>query len=49
MSGYTDDAITHYGVLRADVAYLEKPFTSEGLIRKVAEVLDGAADRTADR
>jgi two-component system, cell cycle sensor histidine kinase and response regulator CckA len=45
MSGYTDDAITHYGVLRADVACLEKPFTSDGLIRKVAEVLNGGVDQ----
>ena len=48
MSGYTDDAITHYGVLRADVAYLEKPFTSEGLIRKVAEVLAASAEQPVD-
>jgi CheY-like chemotaxis protein len=40
MSGYTDDAITHYGVLDADMAYLQKPFTPDGLIRKVQEVLE---------
>jgi CheY-like chemotaxis protein len=45
MSGYTDDAITHYGVLRADVAYLEKPFSSESLIRKVVEVLEAGAEQ----
>jgi two-component system, cell cycle sensor histidine kinase and response regulator CckA len=40
MSGYTDDAITHYGVLDAAMAYLQKPFTPEALIRKVQEVLE---------
>jgi two-component SAPR family response regulator len=48
MSGYTDDAITHYGVLGADVAYLQKPFTPDGLARKVAEVLEAGAERPAD-
>jgi CheY-like chemotaxis protein len=40
MSGYTDDAITHYGVLGASMAYLQKPFTPDELIRKVLEVLE---------
>jgi CheY-like chemotaxis protein len=40
MSGYTDDAIVHHGVLDADTQFLEKPFTLDGLARKVREVLD---------
>jgi PAS domain S-box-containing protein len=40
MSGYADRAIVHRGVLDADDAYLPKPFTTEGIARKVREVLD---------
>ncbi len=40
MSGYTDDAIVHHGVLGSDMAFLQKPFTPEGMARRVREVLD---------
>jgi PAS domain S-box-containing protein len=40
MSGYTDNAITHHGVLEKGMNYIQKPFTVDGLIRKVREVLD---------
>ncbi len=39
ISGYTDNAIVHQGILDANVAFLQKPFSVDGLTRKVHEVL----------
>jgi signal transduction histidine kinase/ActR/RegA family two-component response regulator len=41
LSGYTEDAIVHQGVLEAGTAFLQKPFTLQMLSRKVREVLRG--------
>ena len=40
MSGYTNDAIAHHGVLDSGIVLIEKPFSQETLIRKLREVLD---------
>ncbi len=40
MSGYTDNAIAHHGILEQGINYIQKPFTLEGLAKKVREVLD---------
>ena len=42
MSGYTDNAIQHHGVLDSDTAFIEKPFSPVQLTGKIREVLDGA-------
>jgi signal transduction histidine kinase/ActR/RegA family two-component response regulator len=48
MSGYTDSAIIHQGMLDAGIAFLAKPFTPSTLAGKVRQVLDGdGSDRPA--
>jgi len=39
VSGYTENAIVHQGVLEAGIDFLEKPFTPQALEQRVAEVL----------
>src|SRR5205809_352974 len=41
ISGYTDNAIVRHGMLEPGLAYLQKPFRPDALVRKVREVLDG--------
>ncbi len=41
MSGYTANAIAHHGILDEGVNFIEKPFMSDRLARKVRAVLDG--------
>jgi PAS domain S-box-containing protein len=40
MSGYTDNAIAHHGIFDKGINFIQKPFTVDGLARKVREVLD---------
>ena len=42
ISGYTDSAIGHHGVLEPGIAFLQKPFSAADLTRKVRAVLDDA-------
>jgi two-component system, cell cycle sensor histidine kinase and response regulator CckA len=44
MSGFTQDAALRQGVLAAGEMFLEKPFTPDGLARKVREVLAVTGD-----
>jgi hypothetical protein len=41
ISGYTNDEIVRRGISRQEAAFIQKPFTSEDLMKKVREVLDG--------
>jgi two-component system cell cycle sensor histidine kinase/response regulator CckA len=41
LSGYSDDVISHQGVLEAGTTFLNKPFTRDALTQKLRQVLDG--------
>ena len=41
MSGYTDDAIAHHGVLAAGTTLLNKPFSQAALHAAVSDALFG--------
>jgi two-component system, cell cycle sensor histidine kinase and response regulator CckA len=40
MSGYTSDVVLRHGPRDSDVAVLEKPFSAEGLLSRVREILE---------
>ena len=40
MSGHTENAIVHHGVLEQGIAFIQKPFKHDLLLQKVREVLD---------
>jgi nitrogen-specific signal transduction histidine kinase/ActR/RegA family two-component response regulator len=42
MSGHTDDAVLRHGLLRAEVALVQKPFDATTLTRSLRRVLDDA-------
>lgn len=39
MSGYTDDAIVHHGIIAPDIFFLQKPFNVTDLSAKIHEVM----------
>jgi hypothetical protein len=41
MSGHTESAIVHHGVLKPGILFLHKPFTSDTVAQKLREALDG--------
>lgn len=43
MSGYTNDPVVHLSILEREAAFIEKPFSSEELNRRVRAVLDCTA------
>jgi two-component SAPR family response regulator len=46
VSGYTERAIVHQGMLEPGFAFMEKPFTPDSLARRVRKVLDGRPSLT---
>jgi FixJ family two-component response regulator len=40
MSGYTDEAIVHHGIVDSNIAFIQKPFSETVLMQKIREVLD---------
>ena len=45
MSGYTDKAFSHPGVIEPGMQFIQKPFSLEELADKIRSVLDGSSDR----
>jgi hypothetical protein len=49
MSGYTDEALGHHGVLGEQFALIDKPFTATALARKLREIVEGAKNEALSR
>ncbi len=40
MSGYTDETISDYGILKENIHFIQKPFTPQELAKKLKDILD---------
>jgi two-component system, cell cycle sensor histidine kinase and response regulator CckA len=43
MSGYTENFVSHQGILDADVALIEKPFAEDALVQRIRAILDASS------
>ncbi len=48
MSGYSENLVSHQGILDAGVALIEKPFAEESLLQRVRAILDGCPSTRFD-
>jgi PAS domain S-box-containing protein len=48
MSGYTDQAIVHHGILESDAILLQKPFTLNTLTRKLRQAIEAADESESE-
>jgi CheY-like chemotaxis protein len=49
MSGYTDNAIVHHGMLEEGIEFIHKPFTADNIALRVREVLDTSGSGSKDK
>jgi len=48
ISRHAEDVIVHYQIVKPDVAFVQKPFTRDGLAKKTQDVL-GASESITDK
>jgi CheY-like chemotaxis protein len=48
ISGHTDDVIVHYSILKPGVAFLQKPFTKEGLAKQIQQAMGKSSEPVAN-
>jgi len=48
MSGYTDNAVVHQGVLDPGTPFIQKPFTLRDIAEKIQAVLGGGGQEVPD-